>query len=134
MLILAALMFIPVKRLDIAELEPVEVVYLDKQNEIFLLLTDTGAEGKGNTIESAMEDMKKTTPAVVYLDTAEYLIVSPNALEDFAQMRGYMKDSVRVCCAENPDMKVAANYLDTHGKLPKISDYKPESELPAWNS
>lgn len=126
-------MFIPVKRLDIAELEPVEVVYLDKQNETFLLLTDTGAEGKGNTIESAMEDMKKNTPAVVYLDTAEYLIVSPNALEDFMQIRDYVKDSVRVCCAENPDMKVAANYLDTHGKLPKISDYESESKLPAWN-
>lgn len=134
MLVLAGLIAAPVKRLDVAELEPVEVVYFDVQNDMCYLITDTGAEGCGDTIDAALENMKSATPAVVYLDTAEYLLVSEKAIGELDEVRKLVKDSVQVCCAQNPDMKIAANYLETHEKLPKLKEVKGGDRLPFWKS
>ena len=130
--ILLGLLLAPVRKLDIAELEPVEVVYLDKTADRILLSTDTGAQGRGSTMDAALEDMKQKTPAVIYLDTAEFLIVSENAVNELESVRYYVKDSVRLCVAENPDMKTAARYLKTHGKVPALRQWDYGDIIPTW--
>ena len=78
--ILILLLFSPVAKLDVADLEPVEVVYLYKESGNTVLQTDTDAKGKGEDVLAALDDLRQTTSGVVYLDTARYLLIAPDAL------------------------------------------------------
>ena len=95
-LILAALFFAPVERLDVAKLEPVQAVAIYKENDMVVLETDTEDKGSGKTAEEALQNMKQNTPTVIYLDTAEYLLVAEEAKWDVEALRQYLKPSVKV--------------------------------------
>lgn len=131
--ILLLLMAAPVEKLDVAHLEPVEVVHLGKKGNIITMTTDTGAKGQGRTVSEALADLKENTPAVVYLDTARYLLVSEAALDAVEESRSWLKGSVQLCLAEEPNMEIAANYLETHGNLPTLEHWSEADKLPQWD-
>ncbi len=131
--ILLLLMAAPVEKLDVAHLEPVEVVHLGKKGNIITMTTDTGAKGQGMTVSDALADLKENTPAVVYLDTAQYLLVSEAALDAVEESRSWLKGSVQLCLAEEPNMEIAANYLETHGNLPTLEHWSEGEKLPQWD-
>lgn len=123
--ILAILFFVPLERVDVAKLLPIEAVavYMEEGNVVFE--TDTEHKGRGADVAKALENLKENTPAVVYLDTAEFLIVSEDAQSHLNALRSYLKPSVKVCIggARN-HVKDAAKYLDVHGDLPMLEDLK----------
>ena len=122
--ILVALWFVPLERLDIAKLLPVQAVAMYMENNNVVLETDTGNIGRGEDASKALEHLKETTPAVVYLDTAEYLLVSENAVSKAGELAQYIKPSVKVCvCDAAGRVKDATQYLDVHGNLPKLRDW-----------
>lgn len=123
----------PVQKLDVAHLEPVEVVHVAKEGNIIVLTTDTGAKGMGGTAFAALEDLKNKTAGVIYLNTAEYLLVGDGAVDVIDEMRDLMKGTVKLCRAQTPNMEIAANYLETHGQLPMLKDWKTGADLPVWN-
>ena len=130
-LILAAAMLAPVERADVAKLRPIEVIYICKDADAVILKTDTDDVGIGTDVASALEDMKQTSPAVIYLDTAEYLVIGTGAQEEAKALEGILKGSVELCLAEQePDLELVADYLPAHGKLPRFSDWKDGEELP----
>lgn len=132
-LILGLMFAAPVRKLDVAHLEPVEVVMLCVEKNMVCLRTDTKAVGYGQTAKEALKDMEKTTPGVIYLDTAEYLLAEEDALIFVDELRSELNDTVKLCAAENVDMEIADEYLETHGKLPKLKDWKKGDPLPLWN-
>ena len=112
--ILVGIFFAPVEKLDIADLEPVQAVavYMDGDNVV--LETDTQDKGRGKSAEEALADMKKNTPTVIYLDTAEYLLVAKNA-EDYADtLRGYLKRDIKIVEYYGGSVKEEAKYADVH--------------------
>lgn len=128
--ILALTLMAPVERLDVAKLEPVEVVFLSKEGDTVLLATDTEASGRGMDVSAALQDLKRTTPGVVYLDTAEFLVVSEDAAEQIDALRAHLKGSVKLCLARDLQVEEVAKYLEVHGNLPKLKDWKSGDPLP----
>lgn len=128
--ILLLTLMTPVERLDVAKLEPVEVVFLSREGDEVHLATDTDAQGSGADAAEALNDLRQTTTGVVYLDTAEFLVVAEDAADQIDRLRGWLKGSVKLCFAKNLQVKEVAKYLEVHGDLPKLRDWKTGDPLP----
>ncbi len=128
---IAALWWAPVEGADIARLHPVEVVVIYQEENQVVIATDTGDVGEGDSGISALENLKATTSGTIYLDTAEYLLITEGA-EDVAQeLRHSLKKSVQVCMADREvDPVAAAQFLPAHITLPKLRTWNPENKLP----
>lgn len=122
--ILLALCFVPLERQDVAKLLPVQAVAVYVEGNEVVLETDTGNIGRGESGIKALENLKETTPAVVYLDTAEFFLVSENAVAEANTLAQYLKPSVSVCvCDAAGRVKDAVAYLDVHEKLPQLRNW-----------
>ena len=127
-LLLIPLLFVPLQRVNIADLLPVEgvAVYIDEDKVV--LETDTEHMGKGDTVQQALDSLKENTSAVVYLDTAKYLLVSENAVSQIDSLRQYLKPTTQVCvCDAKGRVKDIISYLEIHQKLPKLKDWDAEN-------
>lgn len=122
--ILTLTFFAPVEPLDIAELLPVEAIAVYTDGIHVVLETDTKNIGRGETVKQALEDLKEKTPAVIYLDTAEYLLVSENAVFTLDELNEFLKPSVKVSKYNaQGHVKEALQYLRVH------PDYKTLKEI-----
>ena len=128
--LLAAALVIPVERTDLGKLKPVETVYLYTDEGILTLLTDIGDKGTGKTVGQALENLKQTTAGTVYLDTAEYLLITEESKYEAQELKKLLKGSVRICEAEGeiPLEEVGA-YLSVHLPEMRLSHWKPERKL-----
>jgi len=119
--ILIALFFAPVKQVDVGKLLPIRAVAVYTYEERVILETDSGNIGSGATAEMALTDLKKNTPAVVFLDTAEYLLVAPKAEQYGEEILGSFKPAVKVhICNAQGRVDQVAKYLDVHGETTEI--------------
>ena len=122
-LILGAALLCPMEGTDAGKLHPVELIYIYKDGQTVIISTDTGAEGKGDTTRLAIENLKATTPGVVFLDTAEYLLYNDSAKEEIDQMKYDLKSTVRVCQIKGEvDLREATRYLATHEPSTRLKD------------
>ena len=112
--ILALVFFAPVDRLDVSKLEPVRSVAMTMKGNQIVLKTDGGRMGKGKTVKDALENLKETTPAVIYLDTAEYLLVSKNAINRVEEIMQYLKKNVMIAPYYGTDVKEETKYIESH--------------------
>ena len=131
MLILAAVLILPTAGMDVGKLQPVQTIAVYREGEAWVIETDTDDIGKGNSVEAAFENLIETTPAVIYLDTADYLILRDNAAEVINELRGRLKDSVALYLYKGePDLKQVSQYLTVHGVKVKLKQWKTDMELP----
>ena len=129
-LIVVLLYFIPVNGQDVADLEPIQTVWLSREGEQLLLKTDTEDVGRGTTVAAALTDMKIHSQGIVYLDTAQYLLVSETALDAVSEIRPYLKGKVRVCVWEGGDVKKAARYVNAREIGVKLRKWTKVVKLP----
>ncbi len=130
-LLIAFAVFIPVKGADVARLRPVQVICVSREEGTLLIRTDTGDFGTGATVTEAISTMKATTPAVIYLDTAQYLLIGEDALDTVDDLRKHLKGSLQTCIAEADALQEdTASFLKVHGKLPKLENVKSGSKMP----
>lgn len=123
--ILALLFFAPVKRVEVEKLLPIRAVALYTQGQEVVLETDTEHKGTGADALQALASLKENTPAVVYLDTAEYLLVSQSAEGFVEQLGNVLKPSVKVCvCDAAGSVKAVVEYLDVHAELTKLRHWR----------
>lgn len=118
-IILAALFFAPVDRLDIAKLEPVEAVAVYMEDGLITLKTDGEDTGRGTTAQEALTDLKENALAVIYLDTADYLLIGDGAEEAAKDLRQFLRESVQTGKYNGGNVKEEAKYLDVHGNAEK---------------
>ena len=64
---------------DVAKLEPIQTLYVYINGTELSIETDTGAKGTGKTLTEAAADMKANASGEIFLDTAEFLLLDPNA-------------------------------------------------------
>ena len=112
--LLALALAIPVKRLDIAKLEPIEAVAVMVEDGLVCLRTDTESEGKGETVALALRALKENAKGMVYLDTARFLLVAENAYEEAKALMQYLRRNVQVAPYGGTGVKEEAQYLETH--------------------
>ncbi len=123
-LILVSVFFAPVERLDVAKLEPVQTIAVSREEGSVVIQTDTDNKGTGITTELALQELEKTTPGVIYLDTAEYLLIAENAQDTVDVIRSYLAPSVRVVLWDaEGSVSSAAKYLAARKDLPKLKDF-----------
>ena len=121
--LLALAIAVPLKKLDIAKLQPVEGVALYKEGQRVVLETDTGSRGVGETALEALNDMKEKATSVIYLDTAEFLFVE-EGMERFAEeLRPLFNKAVRVGKYLGMKAEELVAYYEIHGKLPKLESW-----------
>lgn len=126
--LIVPLLFVPLNRVNVADLLPIEAVAVYMDGDQVILETDTEHKGSGKTAEKALAALKENTPAVVYLDTAEYLLVSPDAAEQVESLRPYLKPSTKVCvCQAAGKVKDIAKYVEIHRDLPTLKTWKKEN-------
>lgn len=94
--LIAAVFFAPVKRVNVADLEPVEALLLTREGEKLTLTTDTGISGTGADMAQAMEDLRENTPAVLFLDTVEYVALTEAAKEDVEDLMPQLKSRIKL--------------------------------------
>lgn len=99
---------------DIADLNPVQTVYLYMEGDTLCMETDTGDSGAGVDLTAAAEDLKYGADGEVYLDTAEFLILQPNVpVTD--QFHKLLRPDCRVIYTTAvPDMETISRYLSVH--------------------
>ena len=123
--ILGLLFLAPVEQLDVAKLEPVQTISLRFTDGEIELETDTGNKGRGKNIADAVNDLEEKTPGVVYLDTAQYLLVTEEASPYVETLRHYLQTEILVSMWDgSASVKSAAKYLDIRRDLPKLRDWK----------
>ena len=124
-LILSLLFFAPVERLDVAKLQPVQTVAVRVVEEQLQIITDTDVQGIGKTIAEAVANLEQNTPGVIYLDTAQYLLLTEDALEEISQLKDYLHESVFVSKWDGEGgVSEAAKYLSVRKDLPQIGHMK----------
>ena len=136
--ILAIALLIPEQGTDIGELRPVGLIQIYKEGTQIWIVTDTGDSGWGESVDAALQNLKETTPGTIYLDTADYLLVSKTAIEESKTLGQYLNASTKVCLAERDVEPVeAAEYLkvhEIHTKVGDIWDYSGMKVLEKVNS
>lgn len=129
--ILAVLFAAPVERLDVGKLRPVQVVWVYKEDDWVVIQTDTGDVGIGETAQQALKNMEDTTSGVIYLDTAQYLLLSKDGDDAVEELRNALKPKTRICHAEGEiDIAEAGKFLSSHEDLPLLKDWKTGQNLP----
>ena len=127
----ACAVFAPVRGMDIGKLEPVEVVQLYKENGEYVVKTDMDNMGRGESALSSLQNLHDTASAIIYLDTAEYLLVTEDTLQELESLRGKFKGSVKLCKTNGEvNCKDAAKYLDIHGDFVQLKQWKITDTLP----
>jgi hypothetical protein len=129
--IMAVVLAIPLERTDVADLHPVQTVALYKTRGGYRIETDTEDFGVGVSVDAAFKDLIDTTPGVIYLDTADYLLVSEEAKPGVEQMRQYLKNGVRICqTVGQGDLKAVTQYLSVQRGLQPLNKWKSGQQLP----
>lgn len=128
--IMVGTLLLPTQKQDVADLEPIQAVWLRAENEMTILQTDTEDIGVGKTVAEALADMKHHSTGIVYLDTAEYLLVAENAVSRISELDGILNQSVRVCLWNGEgDIVEAARYMQSHKSGMKLGDWSQEKEI-----
>lgn len=130
-LIIAAVFVLPVKPTETENLEPIQAVWLCLDNENIILQTDTENQGIGKSVAESLENMKLHSDRLVYLDTAQFLLVSENAVDRIAEIEPYLKGSVKICLWDGTgEIAEASRYMQTHKIGSRLSCWQPETKLP----
>lgn len=130
-LILGSLVFAPVKSAEIANLEPVQAVWIYMVDQQVVLETDTDDKGSGSSVAAALEDMKQKSPGIIYLHTAQYLFVAESAQQQIPAIKPYVKGAIRLCRWEaQGDIQEAVKYADAHKLGIKLHHWDTASNLP----
>lgn len=125
LVLVAALGGMPFSGTDVAKLQPVELIRVSRSFGQVLIETDTGDSGIGADLEEALEDMKETATADIFLDTAEHLLVSQNAVDLLPKLAEYLRPACGVCLEQGaPELEQAAAYLAAHEPEVTLKDFR----------
>lgn len=129
-LVIAILGFMPSAGMDVGKLQPVQVVAVQMVNEQILVQTDTADEGTGDTLMEAVENLKQSTGAEVFLDTAEHLLIAPDCamvMEDVLQL---FRPSCTLCWLDGEaNLQGAAEFLNYHVPKTTLMEYRAGNQM-----
>lgn len=120
---------LPFHGTDVGKLHPVEVLYVEKRNEQYEISTDTLVVGKGTTIEQAVADLHRVTPGNIFLETANYLLLSPGVEQLPEVFWEFLRPACLVyICDGKPDLSTVAKFLTSHLSNVTLLDWRNGEE------
>lgn len=112
---------------DIGKLQPVQVVCMSRIGDELLLQTDTGDQGRGHTPQEALADMKSAAAGEIFLDTAEFLLLTPDCLDILDEMGAVLRPSCSLCLMEGePNLEQIGQFLALHTPKLTLMEYRAE--------
>lgn len=130
LLLLAGTVALRPESADIGKLRPVQLVSVYREDEWIIVETDTEDLGRGTNIDEAIRNLKETTPGVIYLDTADFLVVQNDTQGLILEMTKHLKGKVRVCMSEGGILLAdASEYLAAHPPAIKIGNWESGQSL-----
>ena len=129
--ILALVVAAPAKPVNIGDLLPIRVVAVYREDNRFRIATDTGDLGFGDTVSLALHSMRDTASGIIYLDTAEYLLVETETMGYLEELKGYLKPKTQVCvCDQKVDLEQVPEYLAVHKSRVNLKESAGNREIP----
>lgn len=115
LLALGALLWNPAEPRDVGKLIPVELVQLSRDWDGVTVRTDTGNGGRGENLEEAMVDLKQKASGEIFLETAEYVLLTGDQEAFIPELKHYFRPGTQVYEAPYlEDLEEAAAYLGQH--------------------
>lgn len=117
---------------DVGKLDPIQGLMITQENGMMHILTDSGQKGSGTDGASAVEALMRTSSSKVFLDTAEYLLLTPETEQWLPQLKAYLRPSCRICYVLGTvDLQEAVKYLQLHQQSVSLTQYEAgQRELP----
>ena len=123
--------FLPVDGTDVGKLIPVEVIAISESDGMITVRTDTGDQGTGKDLPTAFANLKDSASGVIYLDTAEYVLLEPGVEGFVDTAEPYLKGDTKVCTAqEGIPLETIANYLSVHHPGVRLEEVREVVEIP----
>lgn len=104
----------PFRGTDVGKLRPAQWVYLSRTEEGVLAETDLGDLGKGSNVLQALDDLGGSAPGALFLETADYILVSPDCTGLLSELGGRMRSAAAVYEAQMPPDEKTAAFLEAH--------------------
>lgn len=115
-LVLAGIL--PLETHDPSELLPARVLTIRTEDGWVYTACDNGAEGVGKTFDAALEDMARSAEGILFLDTAEHILLHGGARELTAQVvrSARLRPAAKLYLTGNrmPDAGRCAEFLQAH--------------------
>ncbi len=123
-LLLAAAVFgMPFQDVDVAKLQPVQVIGVAQRLSGVVVTTDTGDVGLGESLERALQNLEQTTPGYVFLETAQYLIINDEGLPLLPALANVLRPGCAVYLLEGEaDIGELAAFLAAHPSQVTLRD------------
>ena len=123
-LLIAVLGWLPFRGTDVATLEPAETLYVSLTEQV-RVETDGGWRGKGESVASAVADLKASAPGQVFLQTVDYLLLQKGSEDVLPALYPYLRSGCSVCFVEEkPNLEKASAYLRTHRPQMTLQRYR----------
>lgn len=107
--------FLPNRGTDVGELQPVELIQVYREHGLIVMETDTDDKGRGRTVSEALEDLKRTTPGTVFLDTADFLLLREGEEQLLPDLAEILRPGTEGCIVREKMLeKDAAEFLAAH--------------------
>ena len=107
----------------INELEPVEVVLITETDGNIVIETDTGAKGIGSNLEKAVNNLQSSASGIIFLDTAQYVLVTAKTKCMLVEMMQWIRPAARVCMIRSkPELSEVTEYLGNHPPELQLKD------------
>ena len=128
-IIIIAVLLVPVQKIDIGDLEQIQALWLYTEGDQIAIETDTDDYGVGKTVDEAIVMLKNQSEGIVYLDTAQFLLVSENAVSQIEDLAPKLKGSVKICLWEGDHVPEAAKYMQSHHMGCKLKEWSMQTQL-----
>lgn len=128
--VLSIMLLHPTERADLGKLKPVETVLIYEDRGQVVLETDTEDQGRGETPQMALRDMREKSSGIIYMDTADYLLVAEGAESWIPELGKLLKGKVRICMTEKEvDIGDAGSFLAVHKPGCTMETWSPDAKL-----
>ena len=109
---------------DISALEPVELLEVTEEAGMIRIRTDTGSSGVGADLGAALEDLNAGAAAVVFPDTADFLVVDDAGARLLPELAQILRPACRICRVKvSEDLEAAASWLKLHPPQERLLDH-----------
>jgi hypothetical protein len=106
---------LPFAGTDVAKLHPIEVLIVQRNNDILSISTDSGITGFGEDVPQALSDIKLVAAGEVFLETANYVLLSPDCSDVIDSFFAYIRPACQIYLFEGEgDWYQVSKYLESH--------------------
>lgn len=126
------LLLLPQRGTELGKLLPVETLFIEKEAGEYVLSADAGGTARGKSLKAAVENLQRSAPGEIFLDTADYVLLTRETMDCIGELSAFVCPGTQVYVAEQGVcFEKIGDFLRTHGpEAPLYRVKKGEIEIP----